>query len=60
MPALGSDREVAKSLLRERGLLATLFKIGVLEPRNDGRINMPDIFRIGADIIGRGRVAPEG
>lgn len=60
MPTIGNDRETARSLLRETGLLATLFKIGVLEPRNDGRINMPDIFRIGADIIGRGRVAPEG
>lgn len=45
--------------LREKGLLDTLLKIGVLQRRLDGRINMPDIFRIGADIIGRGRVAPE-
>ncbi len=45
--------------LRERGLLDTLLKIGVLQRRLDQRINMPDIFRIGADIIGRGRVAPE-
>src|SRR5208282_1016616 len=60
MPAIGDDKTTPKSQVRERGLLATLFKIGVLEPRPDGRINMPDIFRIGADIIGRGRVAPEG
>jgi hypothetical protein len=60
MPVVGDDRKAPKSLIRERGLLATLFKIGVLEPRPDDRINMPDIFRIGADIIGRGRVAPEG
>jgi hypothetical protein len=60
MPAVGEDRKAPESLSRERGLVATLFKIGVLEPRPDGRINMPDIFRIGADIIGRGRVAPEG
>ena len=60
MPVVEDDRKAHRSLLRERGLLATLFKIGVLEPRADGRINMPDIFRIGADIIGRGRVAPEG
>ena len=45
---------------QERGLLNTLIKIGVLERRIDERINMPDIFRIGADIIGRGRVTPEG
>lgn len=45
---------------REVGLLNTLQKIGVLQRRADGRINMPDIFRIGAALIGRGRVAPEG
>jgi hypothetical protein len=42
----------------EIGLLSTLIKIGVLERRPDGRMNMPDIFRIGASLIGRGRVAP--
>jgi hypothetical protein len=42
------------------GLLATLLKIGVLDRRPDDRVNMPDIFRIGASLIGRGRVAPEG
>lgn len=45
--------------LREKGLLDTLLKIGVLQRRLDQRINMPDIFRIGAEIIGRGRVAPQ-
>ncbi len=47
------------SQLREKGLLDTLLKIGVLQQRVDQRINMPDIFRIGAALIGRGRVAPE-
>jgi hypothetical protein len=42
----------------EIGLLRTLIKIGVLERRPDRRMNMPDIFRIGASLIGRGRVAP--
>ncbi len=60
MPVVEDDSKAHRAPLRERGLLATLVKIGVLEPRPDGRINMPDIFRIGADIIGRGRVAPEG
>lgn len=45
--------------LREQGLLDTLLKVGVLQQRFDRRINMPDIFRIGAALIGRGRVAPE-
>lgn len=57
MIASGNDRRVTQ--LRERGLLATLIKIGVLEARQDGRVNMPDIFRIGAALIGRGRIAPE-
>jgi hypothetical protein len=60
MPVLGKSENAGRSALRERGLLATLLKIGVLEGRTDGRINMPDIFRIGAALIGRGRVAPEG
>jgi hypothetical protein len=59
MPTLTQPGDPSRSL-RERGLLATLLKIGVLERRLDGRINMPDIFRIGAALIGRGRVAPEG
>jgi hypothetical protein len=54
MPAqVGVSQERA-----EIGLLRTLIKIGVLERRPDGRMNMPDIFRIGASLIGRGRVAP--
>jgi hypothetical protein len=60
MPIFGRTENRGRSVLRERGLLATLLKIGVLEARLDGRINMPDIFRIGAAIIGRGRIAPEG
>jgi hypothetical protein len=62
VPTLGQAERPKRTAaaIRERGLLATLLKIGVLERRPDSRINMPDIFRIGADIIGRGRVAPEG
>jgi len=51
MPVLGKAENAGRSVLRERGLLATLLKIGVLEGRTDGRINMPDIFRIGAALI---------
>ncbi len=60
MPVLGKSENAGRSALREHGLLETLLKIGVLEGRADGRINMPDIFRIGAALIGRGRIAPEG
>lgn len=60
MPTLTQSGDLSRSFVRERGLLATLLKIGVLERRLDVRINMPDIFRIGAALIGRGRVAPEG
>ncbi|OFW27627.1 MAG: hypothetical protein A3H27_02455 [Acidobacteria bacterium RIFCSPLOWO2_02_FULL_59_13] len=49
----------ARAKVRELGLLNTLLKIGVLERRSDERINMPDIFRIGASLIGRGRITPE-
>ena len=54
------DEKLAASerLPRETGLLETLLNMGVLEKRIDGRINMPDIYRIGAEIVGRGRVAP--
>jgi hypothetical protein len=55
-----SGGHAAEPQVRERGLLATLLKVGVLQLRDDGRINMPDIFRIGAALIGRGRVSPEG
>lgn len=60
MPTLSQSSDTSRSFVAERGLLATLLKIGVLERRFDLRINMPDIFRIGAALIGRGRVAPEG
>jgi hypothetical protein len=58
MPLSGQALD-ARAQLREKGLLNTLLKMGVLQRRVDQRINMPDIFRIGAALIGRGRVAPE-
>jgi hypothetical protein len=60
MPRLTQSGGGTRGFVPERGLLATLLKIGVLERRLDVRVNMPDIFRIGAALIGRGRVAPEG
>ena len=59
MPIVSTERRNPHRYAREAGILATLIKIGVLEARHDGRINMPDIFRIGAALIGRGRVAPQ-
>lgn len=58
MPLSKNSGPIATQL-REKGLLDTLLKVGVLQQRIDQRINMPDIFRIGAALIGRGRVAPE-
>jgi hypothetical protein len=58
MPSTEHDKKAIPVVDRDRGLIMTLLKIGVLERRPDGRINMPDIFRIGAALIGRGRVAP--
>ena len=57
MPTIEPD-DKGRPKMRELGLLNTLLKIGVLEHRFDNRINMPDIFRIGASLIGRGRVTP--
>jgi hypothetical protein len=60
MPSTERGNEPIPAVDRDRGLIVTLLKIGVLERRPDARINMPDIFRIGAALIGRGRVAPAG
>jgi len=56
---LGKDSGQSSVQIRDKGLLDTLLKIGVLQHRVDQRINMPDIFRIGAARIGRNRVAPD-
>jgi hypothetical protein len=37
-------------------LLGAMSRIGVLELRSDDRLNMPDIFRIAADLVRRGGV----
>jgi hypothetical protein len=58
MPSIERNNDKIPAIGRDRGLIMTLLEIGVLERRPDGRMNMPDIFRIGAALIGRGRVAP--
>jgi hypothetical protein len=60
MPSTELNNNPVIGIDRNRGLIMTLLEIGVLERRPDGRMNMPDIFRIGAALIGRGRVAPAG
>jgi hypothetical protein len=40
----------------ERSLVQALTRIGVLEVRPDGRINIPDIFRVAARLMRRGGV----
>lgn len=48
------------SSVPEQRLLEALLKIGVLERRHDERVNMPDIFRIAAQLLRRGGVRPRG
>lgn len=38
-------------------LLRTMTRIGVMEERANGKINVPDIFRVGANILRKGGVA---
>jgi hypothetical protein len=42
----------------ERGLYASLEKIGVMLRRKDGRIDMPDLFRVAAKLLKKGGTAP--
>lgn len=42
-----------------QNLLESLVEIGVLEPRTNGKINVPDIFRIKAGILRKGGVTPQ-
>ena len=41
-----------------RGILQDLVKLGIFETMRDGRINMPDLYRIGFGIGRRGGVRP--
>jgi hypothetical protein len=53
--------ELSGSLSGDPGvLLESLRRIGVVERRPDGRINMPDIFRVAAKLLERGGIPPRG
>lgn len=43
---------------RESDLYLALERIGVMERRNDGRIDMPDLFRVAAKLLKKGGTAP--
>jgi hypothetical protein len=47
-----------KSLPRELALLNSMIVLGVVERRDEDRINMPDLFRVAARIKRRGGVKP--
>ena len=42
----------------EADLYLALERIGVMERRNDGRIDMPDLFRVAAKLLKKGSTAP--
>jgi hypothetical protein len=42
----------------EDKLIAKLVRMGVLTRRNDGRYDMPDLFRVAARLLRKGGVAP--
>ncbi|SMF93459.1 hypothetical protein SAMN02949497_0741 [Methylomagnum ishizawai] len=42
----------------EKSLLEAMRRIGVAERRPDGRINVPDIYRVAAKLLRRGGVSP--
>ena len=46
------------SRTHEDMLIETLVNIGVLMVRNDGRFDMPDLFRVAARLLKKGGVAP--
>jgi hypothetical protein len=42
----------------EATLLNALIRLGIVERRDDGRINMPDIYRVAAKLLRKGGVPP--
>lgn len=44
---------------REAALAARMIGMGLLTRREDGRIDMPDLFRVGAELLRKGGVPPE-
>lgn len=43
---------------REEDLFTALERIGVMNSRNDGRLDMPDLFRVAARLLKKGATAP--
>ena len=39
-------------------LIQTLVRIGILAVRNDGRYDMPDLFRVAGKLLKKGGVTP--
>jgi hypothetical protein len=66
LPALVSDAEVHKYLppfslekkAKEEDLFLALEKIGVMFRRKDGRLDMPDLFRVAAKLLKKGGTTP--
>lgn len=48
----------ANDFRNEQRLLEAMTRIGVLATRADGRIDMPDLFRVAAQLLRKGGVAP--
>jgi len=46
------------TLISEPGLFQALARIGVMMRRKDGRIDMPDLFRVAARLLKKGGTAP--
>ena len=44
----------------EQALLEALTRLGVTEQRSSGKINIPDIFRVAANLKRRGGIKPPG
>jgi hypothetical protein len=42
----------------ERDIFLALEKIGVMFSRKDGRLDMPDLFRVAAKLLKKGSTAP--
>jgi hypothetical protein len=64
VPEKLSDRKDGRTtrhdLSRLDGLRAALVDIGVLEPRSDGRFNIPDVYRVGFRMKRKGGVKVDG
>ncbi|MDR3537565.1 MAG: hypothetical protein P4L71_13795 [Acetobacteraceae bacterium] len=53
LPPIDGDREDA-----DHKLIVRLLRMGVLSRRNDGRYDMPDLFRVAARLLRKGGVTP--